>query len=44
MGKEKTGSGGIFWGLFPILGGFTIWGYQIYYWLRYGEWNDFSLL
>ena len=33
----------LFGGAF-VLGGIGIWGYQIYYWLRYADWNSFSLL
>ncbi len=33
-----------FYWLSPMLGGFFIWIYQTYDWLRYDEWNSFSLL
>ncbi len=31
-------------GIMLILGSLSIWGYQIYYWLRYADWIKFSLL
>ena len=41
--ENKKGNNRI-WGVLFILSGIGIWGYQIYYWLRYAEWSSFSLL